>query len=148
MLDLFRRQERSQLIFQKVKVINLAQKRSLAQIDVRRGSRNTRARKSSNFLVKSILEKCNMLAQQQQLNLIAHAQCFITLIKINDRRLIAMIDFDATNNFMIKAFVKREKYSIQKKLDAYNLVIVDRNSLFDENEKVNKETKLLLIAIQ
>jgi len=58
-----------------------------------------------------------------------------------------MIDFDATNNFMIKAFVKREKYSIQKKLDAYNLVIVDRNSLFDENEKVNKETKLLLIAI-
>jgi len=48
---------------------------------------------------------------------------------------------------MIKAFVKREEYSIRKKLNAYNLVIVDKNSLFAKNKKVNKETKLLSIAI-
>jgi hypothetical protein len=88
-----------------------------------------------------------MLAQQQQLNLTAHARCFITSIKINDCRFIAMIDSDATNNFMIRAFVKKKDYSTQKKSDAYNLVIVDENPLFDENEKVNKETKLLSIAI-
>jgi len=58
-----------------------------------------------------------------------------------------MINFDAINNFMIKAFVKRKEYFTQKKLNAYNLIIVDRNSLFDKNEKVNKETKLLSIAI-
>ncbi len=58
-----------------------------------------------------------------------------------------MIDFNATNNFMIKAFVKREEYFTQKKSNAYNLVIVDENLLFDENERVNKETKLLSIAI-
>ncbi len=58
-----------------------------------------------------------------------------------------MIDFDATNNFMIKALIKREKYSIRKKSNAYNLIIVDKNSLFDENERVNKETKSLSIAI-
>ena len=58
-----------------------------------------------------------------------------------------MIDFDAINNFITRAFIKREKYFIQKKLDAYNLVIVDKNLLFARNEKVNKETKLLLIAI-
>ncbi len=51
-----------------------------------------------------------MLAQQQQLNLIAYAQCFITLVKINDYRLIAMIDFDAIDNFMSRALVKREEY--------------------------------------
>ncbi len=58
-----------------------------------------------------------------------------------------MIDFDAIDNFMIKALVEREEYSTQKKLDAYNLVIVDKNSLSNENEKVNRETKLLSIAI-
>ncbi len=58
-----------------------------------------------------------------------------------------MINFDAINNFMTKVLVKREKYFIRKKLDAYNLIIVDKNLLFDKNEKVNKETKLLSIAI-
>jgi len=52
-----------------------------------------------------------MLVQQQQLNLTAHARCFITLVKINDRRFIAMIDSDATNNFMIRALVKKKDYS-------------------------------------
>jgi hypothetical protein len=89
-----------------------------------------------------------MLAQQQQLNLTAHARCFITSIKINDRRFIAMVDSDATDNFMVKALVKREDYSTQKKPNVYNLMIVDENSLPDENERVNRETKPLSIAIQ
>jgi len=58
-----------------------------------------------------------------------------------------MIDFDAIDNFMIRALVKREEYSTQKKSNAYNLIIVDENSLLNENEKMNKETKLLSIAI-
>jgi len=52
-----------------------------------------------------------MLAQQQQLNSTTHARCFITLVKVNDRRLTTMIDFDATNNFMIRALVKKKGYS-------------------------------------
>jgi len=35
---------------------------------------------------------------------------FITLVKINDCRLIAMINSSATSNFMIKALIKREEY--------------------------------------
>jgi len=58
-----------------------------------------------------------------------------------------MVDFDATSNFMTKALVEREEYLTQKKFDAYNLIIVDENPLLDENEKVNKETKPLSIAI-
>jgi predicted aspartyl protease len=88
-----------------------------------------------------------MLAQQQQLNLTAHARCFITSIRINGCRFIAMVDSGATGNFMVRALVKKKDYSIQKKPDAYNLVIVDENSLFDGNERVNKETKPLSIAI-
>ncbi len=99
-------------------------------------------------MIKGILEECNMLAQQQQLNSIAHARCFITPIKVNGRRLIAMVDFGAIDNFMIKALIEREEYSIRKKPNAYNLVIVDGNPLIARNERVNKETKSLSIAIQ
>ena len=82
-----------------------------------------------------------------KLNLIAHVRFFITLVKINDRRLIAMIDFDTIDNFMTRALVKREEYFIRKKSNAYNLIIVDKNLLFAKNERVNKETKSLSIAI-
>jgi len=58
-----------------------------------------------------------------------------------------MIDFSAIDNFITKALVERKKYFIRKKLNAYNLIIVDRNLLLNKNEKVNKETKLLSIAI-
>jgi hypothetical protein len=88
-----------------------------------------------------------MLAQQQQLNLTAHARCFTTPIRVNGRRFTAMVDSGATGNFMARALVKKEGYSTQKKPDAYNLVIVDENSLPDKNERVNKETKPLSIAI-
>jgi len=59
-----------------------------------------------------------------------------------------MIDFGAIDNFMIRAFVEKKDYFTQKKPDAYNLVIVDKNPLLDENERVDRETKLLPIAIQ
>ena len=58
-----------------------------------------------------------------------------------------MIDSSATNNFMIKAFVERKEYFIRRKSNAYNLVIVDENPLIVKNERVNKETKSLSIAI-
>jgi hypothetical protein len=58
-----------------------------------------------------------------------------------------MINSDATGNFMARALVKKKDYSTQKKPNAYNLVIVNENLLLNKNEKVNKETKLLSIAI-
>jgi len=88
-----------------------------------------------------------MLAQQQQLNSTAHARCFITSIKINSCRLTTMINSDAIDNFMARALVEREEYSTRKKSNAYNLVIVNRNPLFNKNERVNTKTRLLLIAI-
>ncbi len=58
-----------------------------------------------------------------------------------------MIDFDAIDNFITRALVKRKEYFIRKKFNAYNLMIVDENSLSNENKRVNKKTKLLSIAI-
>jgi hypothetical protein len=58
-----------------------------------------------------------------------------------------MVDSGAIGNFMTRALVEKEGYSTQKKPNAYNLVVVDGNPLLDENERVNKETKPLSIAI-
>ncbi len=58
-----------------------------------------------------------------------------------------MINFNTIDNFIIRALMKRKEYFTQKKLNAYNLVIVNKNLLFARNERVNKETKLLLITI-
>jgi len=58
-----------------------------------------------------------------------------------------MVDSGATGNFMARALVEKKEYSTQKKPDAYNLVVVDGNPLPDRNEKVNKETKPLPVAI-
>jgi len=58
-----------------------------------------------------------------------------------------MVDSDAIDNFMAKALIKKKSYSTQKKPNAYNLVIVNGNPLLDENERVDKETKSLSIAI-
>jgi len=58
-----------------------------------------------------------------------------------------MVDSGAIGNFMVRALVKKEDYSTQKKPNAYNLIIIDGNPLPDENERVNRETKPLSIAI-
>jgi len=58
-----------------------------------------------------------------------------------------MVDSDATGNFMTRALVERKEYSTRKKSDAYNLVIVDENPLIAGNERVNRKTKSLSIAI-
>ena len=58
-----------------------------------------------------------------------------------------MINSSAINNFIIKALIERKDYFIRKKSNAYNLVIVDKNLLLAKNKKVNKETKILSIAI-
>jgi len=58
-----------------------------------------------------------------------------------------MVNSDAIDNFMAKALVEREGYSIRKKPNAYNLVVVDENPLIARNGKVDRETKSLPIAI-
>ncbi len=42
----------------------------------------------------------------------------------------------------------KEKNTLFKKSNIYNLIVVDRNLLSDRNRKVDKKTKLLSIAIQ
>ncbi len=89
-----------------------------------------------------------MIAPQQQINSTAHARCFTTPVKVNGRRLTAMVGSGATGNFMARTLVNREGYTTQAKSDAYNLMVIDGNPLPDGNGRVDRETKPLPVAIQ
>ena len=58
-----------------------------------------------------------------------------------------MINSNATEIFMFKKLTDSKEFAIQKKNDSYDLIVVDENLLFNENKKVMKEIKSLLIAI-
>ena len=59
-----------------------------------------------------------------------------------------MINSDATEIFMFKKLTDSKEFAIWKKNDSYDLIVVNENSLFNENERVIEETRSLLIAIQ
>ncbi len=52
-----------------------------------------------------------LVQQQQQLNLIVYTQYFIILVRINRQQLIAIVDSNATNNFIVKTFVKKKYFT-------------------------------------
>ena len=88
------------------------------------------------------------MTQKQQLNSASYARTFKTLINIDEHKMTAMIDSDATEIFMFKKLINSKGFTIQKKNNPYNLIVVNGNPLSDENERVVEETRSLLIAIQ
>ena len=104
--------------------------------------------KSSNLLIESISRECNMIVQREQLNSVNYARIFQTSINVNEQRLTAMIDSSATENFISQILVDRKEFSTRKKNDEYDLIIIDDNSLFNEDERVSEETTSLSIATQ
>ena len=58
-----------------------------------------------------------------------------------------MIDSDATEIFMFRKLTESKEFTIQKKNDSYDLIVVDENSLSDENKRVMKETRSLSATI-
>ena len=63
-------------------------------------------------------------------------------------RLIAMIDFDATRNFVSSSLVDKKGLLIQKKKNAYNLVVIDGDPLKSNDEMIIEEIIPLTIAFQ
>ena len=56
-----------------------------------------------------------------------------------------MIDFGIIENFILPSLFIKKEFSIWKKVDAYKLIIIDRNLLLSKNKKVNKKTKQILV---
>ena len=105
-------------------------------------------RKRLNSLIESISKKCNTIIQKQQLNSASYTCTFKMSININEHKITVMIDSDTTEIFMFKKMTDSKEFTIQKKNDSYDLIVVDENSLFNENERVIEETKSLSVTIQ
>ena len=59
-----------------------------------------------------------------------------------------MIDFDATRNFVSFSLVDKKGLLIQKKNDAYNLMIINGDSLKGNEEIIIEEIILLTMTFQ
>lgn len=60
-----------------------------------------------------------------------------------------MIDSSATENFISKDLINRKRFSIRKKANVYDLIIIDEKLLTSQkNKRVNQETESLSIALQ
>ena len=80
--------------------------------------------------MKNSLKKYNNIEKfLQQFNSINYARTFCTLIRFEFHRFITMINFDATRNFVSSSFVNKKGLFIQKKKNVYNLMIINENSL-------------------
>ena len=85
---------------------------------------------------------------QKQLNSVNYARIFQTSINVYERQFTTMIDFDATKNFMSKKLVDKKEFFTREKNDEYDLIIINDNSLFNENERISQKTKSLSIKTQ
>ena len=117
-------------------------KKTSTSIKWRKWSSTNSNEKKSDFLIKNLSQKCNMIALQQ-INLVSYARTFQVSIYVNEHRFKVMIDSSATKNFMTKTLIEEKSYSTRKKSVVYVLITIDEQLLTDQNEKVNEETKSL-----
>ena len=109
----------------------------------------TKQKKKENTLMKNSLQKCNNMTRiLQQLNSTSYARIFCTLIRFEFHRLTTMINFDATRNFVSSSLVNRKNLFTQKKKDVYNLMIINENSLKNNDEMIIEEIIFLTMTFQ
>ena len=99
--------------------------------------------------MKNSLKKCNnTIKVLQQLNSTSYARIFCTLIRFEFHRLTTMINFDAIKNFVSSFLVNKKNLLTQKKKNAYNLMIINENSLKSNDEMIIEEIMSLTITFQ
>ena len=99
--------------------------------------------------MKNSLQKCNNIERAlQQINSINYTRIFCTSIRFESHQLIAMINFDATRNFVSSFLVNKKGLLTQKKKDAYNLMIINEDSLKSNDEMIIEEIIPLTMTFQ
>ena len=86
-----------------------------------------------------------MIARKKQLNSINIIRTFQTSINVNEHQLTIMIDSNAMKNFIFQKRINKKEFVMQRKKNAYDLIVIDENSLLNENEKMN--TKIISFSI-
>ena len=58
-----------------------------------------------------------------------------------------MIDSKISENFISQKFVDKHRLKIRQKKNSYNLMILNENSLFNDDENVNKKTAFVTLMM-
>ena len=99
--------------------------------------------------MKNSLQECNNIERAlQQINSINYARIFCTSIRLESHQLIAMINFDATKNFVSSSLVNKKELPTQKKKNAYNLVTINGDPLKGNDEMIIEEIIPLTMTFQ
>ncbi len=89
--------------------------------------------------------KCNLIAQQE--NSVNYTRLIKQYVILNERKTYVMIDSEITNNFIAQKFVNVKRLNIKFKKNSYDLIIINDNTLLNENECVTRETTSLMLMI-
>ena len=99
--------------------------------------------------MKNSLKECNNTTRiLQQLNSTNYARIFCTFIRFEFHQFTTMINFDATRNFVLSSLVNKKNLFIQKKKNAYNLMIINENSLKSNDEIIIEKIISLMMIFQ
>ena len=84
---------------------------------------------------------------EQSLDTTACSPHFRIRMRVNRHLTNAMINSGATGNFMSESFARKHKIPTQEKRNPYQLTVVDRTPLSNDQGQVTKETKNLRLCV-
>ena len=98
--------------------------------------------------MKGVLKECNTTAYKK-IKKVNETRTHKTTIKLDNRQVTAMIDNNATTNFISRQLIKTLNLFTQIKKKSYKLIVINENNLKSKNKKqIIKKTRFLLIIIQ
>jgi hypothetical protein len=89
--------------------------------------------------------KCNFTIQQK--NSVNYTWLIKQYVILNERKTYVMIDLKVTSNFIAQKFVNVKRLNIKFKRNSYDLMIINDNTLLNENERVTRKTTSLTLMI-
>ena len=84
-------------------------------------------------MIKDISLKCNFTVHDKESS-DRYARIFEKYVTMNDKRVFVMIDLKITDNFISRKLIDKHKTTTKIKKNSYNLMILNENSL-SNNDK-------------
>ena len=93
-------------------------------------------------MIKNTSKKCNSIIQINSMNT---TRTLTTSINVHEHRLTTMIDSNVTSDFVSQRLVDRKNLSVKKKVDSYELQVVNEKTFL---ERMIEKTKSLQVVFQ
>ena len=89
--------------------------------------------------------KCNFTIFKK--NSDKYPRIFEKYITRNDKRAFVIINSKITNNFMLRKLINKHKTTTKFKKNSYNLMIINENSLSNDDKQIKHKTALITLMM-